>query len=68
LQGYLQQKNEKKYKPLPGTQTIAEQGVRVTSIQLAHMALMVNPRSLADGQHDLFISGNDVDARNEVMG
>ncbi|GGD64183.1 NADPH-dependent F420 reductase [Paenibacillus nasutitermitis] len=31
-------------------------------------ALMVNPLSLADGQHDLFISGNDADAKKEVIG
>jgi len=30
-------------------------------------ALQVNPKMLADGEHDLFISGNDIDAKNKVM-
>jgi predicted dinucleotide-binding enzyme len=40
----------------------------VKTLNTVSAALMVNPLSLAEGQHDLFISGNDVDARNEVIG
>jgi predicted dinucleotide-binding enzyme len=40
----------------------------VKTLNTVASALMVNPRSLADSQHDLFISGNDADARNEVIG
>ncbi|MBP1992085.1 NADPH-dependent F420 reductase [Paenibacillus eucommiae] len=40
----------------------------VKTLNTVASALMVNPRSLADGQHDLFISGNDAAARNEVIG
>ncbi|MFD0681524.1 MULTISPECIES: NADPH-dependent F420 reductase [unclassified Paenibacillus] len=40
----------------------------VKTLNTVAAALMVNPRSLAGGQHDLFISGNDADARNEVIG
>ncbi|NOU97297.1 NADP oxidoreductase [Paenibacillus sp. LMG 31456] len=40
----------------------------VKTLNTVSSALMVNPRSLAEGQHDLFISGNDAYARNEVIG
>jgi predicted dinucleotide-binding enzyme len=40
----------------------------VKTMNTVTSALMVNPRSLADGQHDLFISGNDADAKSEVSG
>lgn len=39
----------------------------VKTLNTVTSALMVNPNSLADGQHDLFISGNDEDAKNEVI-
>lgn len=40
----------------------------VKTLNTVASALMVNPGSLADAQHDLFVSGNDADARIEVMG
>ncbi|MEC0229999.1 NADPH-dependent F420 reductase [Paenibacillus alba] len=40
----------------------------VKTLNTVTSALMVNPYSLADGEHDLFISGNDEDAKNEVIG
>lgn len=44
-------------------------GVKVMkTLNTVTSALMVNPQNLAGGQHDLFISGNDADAKNEVIG
>lgn len=40
----------------------------VKTLNTVTSTLMVNPLSLADGQHDLFISGNDTDAKRKVMG
>ncbi|WP_256757946.1 NADPH-dependent F420 reductase [Cohnella sp. WQ 127256] len=40
----------------------------VKTLNTVNSTLMVNPLSLADGQHDLFISGNDTDAKSKVMG
>lgn len=40
----------------------------VKTLNTVTSALMVNPYSLADGEHDLFISGNDEDAKKEVIG
>lgn len=40
----------------------------VKTLNTVTSALMVNPDSLASGQHDLFISGNDEDAKNKVIG
>jgi predicted dinucleotide-binding enzyme len=40
----------------------------VKTLNTVTSALMVNPYSLAGGEHDLFISGNDEDAKNEVIG
>ncbi len=40
----------------------------VKTLNTVASALMVNPGGLANGQHDLFISGNDTEAKNEVMG
>jgi 8-hydroxy-5-deazaflavin:NADPH oxidoreductase len=40
----------------------------VKTLNTVTSALMVYPLSLADGQHDLFISGNDADAKREVIG
>ncbi|WP_028548033.1 NADPH-dependent F420 reductase [Paenibacillus sp. UNC451MF] len=39
----------------------------VKTLNTVTSALMVDPLSLADGQHDLFISGNDADAKREVI-
>jgi predicted dinucleotide-binding enzyme len=38
----------------------------VKTLNTVSSAVMVNPRSVADGQHDLFISGNDADAKRIV--
>ncbi|MGM0883503.1 MAG: NADPH-dependent F420 reductase [Bacillota bacterium] len=38
----------------------------VKTLNTVSSALMVNPRSVAGGQHDLFISGNDADAKRIV--
>lgn len=40
----------------------------VKTLNTVTSALRVNPRSLAEGRHDLFISGNDAAAKNEVIG
>ncbi|MBU5349593.1 NADPH-dependent F420 reductase [Paenibacillus lautus] len=38
----------------------------VKTLNTVSSAVMVNPRSVANGQHDLFISGNDADAKRIV--
>ncbi|RUS46060.1 NADPH-dependent F420 reductase [Cohnella sp. AR92] len=38
----------------------------VKTLNTVTSALMVNPLHLAEGQHDMFIGGNDADAKNEV--
>ncbi|MFD0694020.1 NADPH-dependent F420 reductase [Paenibacillus sp. GCM10027628] len=38
----------------------------VKTLNTVNSALMVNPLSLADGEHDMFISGNDTEVKNEV--
>lgn len=40
----------------------------VKTLNSVTAALMVNPRQLADGNHDIFVCGNDADARNTVAG
>ncbi|MCQ6560686.1 NADPH-dependent F420 reductase [Paenibacillus mendelii] len=40
----------------------------VKTLNTVSSALMVDPHRLADGKHDLFISGNDADAKNKVTG
>lgn len=40
----------------------------VKTLNTVTSTIMVDPLSLADGQHDLFISGNDEDAKNQVIG
>lgn len=40
----------------------------VKTLNTVTSALMVNPRQLAEGRHDLFISGNDIEAKREVTG
>jgi predicted dinucleotide-binding enzyme len=39
----------------------------VKALNTVTSALMVNPNNLADGQHDLFISGNDEDAKKAII-
>lgn len=38
----------------------------VKTLNTVTAALMVNPLNLAEGRHDMFIGGNDTDAKNEV--
>lgn len=38
----------------------------VKTLNTLNCALMVNPSSLADGNHDIFMSGNDADAKAKV--
>ncbi|QYR22713.1 NAD(P)-binding domain-containing protein [Paenibacillus sp. sptzw28] len=38
----------------------------VKTLNTVSSAIMVNPQSVADGQHDLFVSGNDADAKRIV--
>jgi 8-hydroxy-5-deazaflavin:NADPH oxidoreductase len=38
----------------------------VKTLNTVNASLMVNPRRLADGDHDLFVSGNDTEAKNQV--
>jgi predicted dinucleotide-binding enzyme len=40
----------------------------VKALNTLTAALMVNPALLADGQHSVFVSGNDVDAKKTVVG
>ncbi|MFX3635574.1 MAG: NADPH-dependent F420 reductase [Candidatus Pristimantibacillus sp.] len=39
----------------------------VKTLNTVTAALMVNPLSLANGDHDLFVSGNDAEAKSEVI-
>ncbi len=55
------------------TDSIAEQIQRayprvkvVKTFNTVAAAVMVNPRQLADGEHDLFVSGNDAEAKAQV--
>ncbi len=55
------------------TDSLAEQIQRtypqvkvVKTLNTVGAAVMVNPRQLADGDHDLFISGNDAEVKAEV--
>jgi predicted dinucleotide-binding enzyme len=38
----------------------------VKTLNTVTSGLMVNPRNLAEGQHDMFIGGNDASAKSEV--
>ncbi|MCK9858618.1 NAD(P)-binding domain-containing protein [Paenibacillus sp. ATY16] len=38
----------------------------VKTLNTVTSALMINPLNLAEGQHDMFIGGNDTEAKNEV--
>jgi len=38
----------------------------VTTLNTLTAALMVNPRQLAGGDHSVFVSGNDADAKKTV--
>ncbi|MEV4708512.1 NAD(P)-binding domain-containing protein [Actinoplanes sp. NPDC049316] len=40
----------------------------VKALNTLTAALMVNPRNLADGDHTVFVSGNDADAKKTVIG
>ncbi|PJF29704.1 MAG: NADP oxidoreductase, partial [Phototrophicales bacterium] len=40
----------------------------VKTLNTVTAALMVNPNLLADGEHHLFVSGNDADAKQAVIG
>ena len=40
----------------------------VKTLNTVTAALMVNPRLLAGGEHTLFVSGNDADAKAQVTG
>lgn len=40
----------------------------VKSLNTVTAAIMVNPRSVADGEHHVFVSGNDAGAKDTVMG
>jgi predicted dinucleotide-binding enzyme len=40
----------------------------VKALNTLTAALMVNPRALADGDHSVFVSGNDSDAKKTVIG
>jgi 8-hydroxy-5-deazaflavin:NADPH oxidoreductase len=39
----------------------------VKTLNTLTAALMINPRALADGQHSVFVSGNDADAKKAVI-
>jgi predicted dinucleotide-binding enzyme len=39
----------------------------VKTLNTVTASLMVNPRQLADGDHHIFVSGNDSDAKNKVV-
>jgi predicted dinucleotide-binding enzyme len=38
----------------------------VKTLNTVGSSVMVNPRQVADGEHDLFVSGNDADAKAQV--
>jgi predicted dinucleotide-binding enzyme len=38
----------------------------VKTLNTTNAVIMANPRSLADGEHDLFMSGNDAEAKTRV--
>ncbi len=40
----------------------------VKALNTLTAALMVNPKALADGDHSVFVSGNDADAKKTVIG
>ena len=40
----------------------------VKTLNTVNAYLMVDPRQLADGDHSIFVSGNDADARRQVAG
>jgi predicted dinucleotide-binding enzyme len=40
----------------------------VKTLNTVASAIMVDPHGLADGKHDLFVSGNDSDAKKNVIG
>lgn len=40
----------------------------VKSLNMVTAAIMVNPRSVADGEHHVFVSGNDAGAKETVTG
>ena len=40
----------------------------VKSLNTMNAFLMVDPRQLADGDHSVFVSGNDADAKKTVTG
>jgi hypothetical protein len=39
----------------------------VKTLNTVNAALMVSPHHLADGEHDLFVSGNDAEAKTQVV-
>jgi predicted dinucleotide-binding enzyme len=39
----------------------------VKTLNTVTASLMVNPRQLADGEHHIFVSGNDTEAKTQVM-
>ena len=56
------------------TDSVAEQIQRaypqvkvVKTLNTLGVGVMVNPRQLADGDHDIFISGNDAEAKAQVV-
>jgi len=56
------------------TDSLAEQIQRafpkvkvVKTLNTVNASLMVNPHQLADGDHDLFVSGNEAEARTQVV-
>jgi predicted dinucleotide-binding enzyme len=40
----------------------------VKALNTLTASLMVNPKALADGDHSVFVSGNDADAKKTVIG
>ena len=39
----------------------------VKTLNTLTAALMVNPKALADGEHSVFVSGNDPEAKQDVV-
>jgi predicted dinucleotide-binding enzyme len=52
---------EMSQRELPGTNV-------VKTLNIVNCNLMVDARSLADGEHQMFVAGNDADAKEQVKG
>jgi predicted dinucleotide-binding enzyme len=40
----------------------------VKTLNIVTAAIMVNPQAVADGEHDMFVCGNDASAKEVVIG